>query len=384
MLNLNHRRNQEYKHHHVLALLPDGEVRFVASKETIDVTDRRFQIWTTIELKEVLGHDISFDDQGVPVLIGDSDYKCIKAMALLKDEVLSNPKLSGKEKRKIVKTLKRQLVTDVDNVMAPPPDVADAAIAEVDEWMAGPLTLGRPDGSQLDRMRLDGFIGSKERIYLANVQSFVVAHNWAGAISQADIVGDGAGELSLPFPESCFEFVISGKRVMALMQEDCEDSPQMRLEPVVRTEVGWALLQSYSVGFDWKPIPIYQAGTPGTKPDKYQPVADLLIKNIWAICVMLEAQLVERQAVRIDAKLNEARARRGKLPLHDYHVVSLNRRDRVAPRPIDQLDPDRDITRKRWHLVRAHWRQYAGHRTKIPWHSRGDMDLGVIDKHYKL
>lgn len=385
------------QHQHVLSISPDNEVRFHNRHETVDVSKfNRFQIWTTAELKGLLGREIVVDDEGRPILIGPDEPKMIKVMALMKDEILDNPNISRKVKYKAIRKLQLESrQQDAEEAKKAQRVDPKNARVEIGEWLQRPLTLGRPDGSALDRMRseaLDGrlFIISGRSLSvmepeiaesLVDVQSFVVGHNWAGAISEAEIVGDGAGELGLPFPATCFEFMVAGKRTMALIYESPDDAGRMRFSPIVKVDDGWAILMNYFVSDDWKPIAADNAATDVVQ--QFQPLADLLVRNAWAICVMLEAKVVEREVVRIDAKLNQTRARRGKLPLHDYHVVAI-RRDRVTPRSPAELDPDRDITRKRWHLVRSHWRQYSDHRTRIDWHSRGDIDLGVIDKHYKL
>lgn len=386
---------KNHAHQHVLSISPDNEVRFHNRHETVNVSKfNRFQIWTTAELKGLLGRDIVVDDEGRPILIGPDEQNMVKVMALMKDEIFDNPRLSIKDKRKAVRRLQLESLKKdaADKARAAPEVVADAQ-EDISGWIEGPMTLGRPDGSALDKMRSDalncglfmplhnGAVMEPEiAATLTDIQSFVVGHNWAGAIGEAEIVGDGAGEISLPFPATCFEFVVSGKRTMALVYEPADGS-RMRFSPIVKLESGWAILMSYHVGDDWRPMPAPGSNTEAVQD--LQPLADMLMRNVWAICVMLEAKVVEREVVRIDAKLNQARERRGKLPLHDYHVVAI-RRDRVTPRSPAELDPDRDITRKRWHLVRSHWRQYSNHRTKIDWHSRGDIDLGVIDKHYKL
>lgn len=399
------------KDQHVLVLLPDDQVRFVGLTETIDVTQtNRFQIWTTREIECLLGHPVAFDHDRRPVLIGDNEHNTIKASAMIKDNILSNPKLSRKDKyralKKIELGLRQQMAASKANVVKIEADLDVVArkkdmLIDIGMWLQKPMVLGRPDGSQLDAMQAAALerhvyvLPSDEAILpdlgnaLDNVQSFVVAHNWAGAISEADIVGDGAGELAMPFPGTCFEFVVTGKRVMVVVSQDPEGVRDTRAAVIARSCDRWGVLMTYTIDDAWRAVPLIQTDPTGKRSfpprvaSAFQTLADLLIKNVWAIGVMLEAELVERQVVRIDAALNRARERRSKPPLHDYHVVSI-RRDRVTPRTPAEIDPDRGITRKRWHLVRSHWRRYSDHRTKIPWHSRGDWDLGVIDKHYKL
>lgn len=79
--------------------------------------------------------------------------------------------------------------------------------------------------------------------------------------------------------------------------------------------------------------------------------------------------------------INHQRERRGRLPLADYHVVMLAHRRRLEPLP---RDPGAEVTRKRLHFRRGHWRHYANHKTWIKWMLVGDPDLGFVDKEYRL
>lgn len=76
--------------------------------------------------------------------------------------------------------------------------------------------------------------------------------------------------------------------------------------------------------------------------------------------------------------------RQGKMPLYDYHVVSLAARKRYAARLPEPGDQDVERRHVRLHFVRGHWRHYENHKVFIKWHMRGDPDLGFIDKEYRL
>jgi hypothetical protein len=109
----------------------------------------------------------------------------------------------------------------------------------------------------------------------------------------------------------------------------------------------------------------------------------LLLTNIKAACISLEAKVAEIEVVRAPHKLNAARERRGKLPISDYHIINLARRQQVEPLPLEHK-LEAHPRSPRLHFRRGHWRHFVNHKTWINWTLVGDPDLGFIDKHYRL
>ena len=103
-------------------------------------------------------------------------------------------------------------------------------------------------------------------------------------------------------------------------------------------------------------------------------------KQIRAIAIALDAEVIETECVRAPEKLNKAREKRGEPPLRDYHIVSLAQRHRAAPLP----DHERRHRSPRLHFRRGHWRHYEEHRTWVRWTLVGNPDLGFIEKEYRL
>jgi hypothetical protein len=204
--------------------------------------------------------------------------------------------------------------------------------------------------------------------------SFVVEHDWASAFKGAGEFD--TGEFLLPYNKSIWEFQVSGRRVCLAVGEE-----SLALLFLV-TKVGWVLSGAFVFSTMDASCRLWDAND--NLAAGFLELTERLLRNVRAVSISLEAEVVQSDVVRADYRLNQARERRGKLPLYDYHVVSLVRRSRVAPLPAGALDPDREITRKRLHFRRSHWRHYENHRTKIGWMLVGDPDLGFVDKHYRL
>lgn len=268
----------------------------------------------------------------------------------------------------------------------------DAALKEMADWLHVEPMLQRPDGSALHKLReachardiLALFVKDKMPPFLKDAlddieHSFVIEHNWASAFAGAtDFEG---GEVHLPYPVMAMEFQVSGKRIVVVLQEDERGTIAL---PYIKLNAGWCLVETF----------IYKSGamTPNTLVKFPEGAAvvrtmikliDLIGSNIRAVSISLEAEVAETMIVRVPHLLNRAREKRGKLPLSDYHVVSLARRTRYLPRG-EPLDPDREITRKRLHFRRGHTRHYPTFKIWIKWQLIGDPDLGFVDKHYKL
>lgn len=282
------------------------------------------------------------------------------------------------------------------------------ATAMVSSLFASPHRLGRVQESRLHALKEDTIadrlilIGpDKAKIMTHNlthpdldIKVFVVQHDWAAAFAKG--VDYGSGEWRLPSTNCSFEFrIIDGlgksHRVIAITATD-DGSPE-DLILFVEVDGKWATLgPSPKFSGEWVAPPhesdigIAKAmsaasGRPwegGLPPELYR----FVTAQIRAICIGLEAEIMETEVIRAPHRLNAARAKKGKLPIYDFHSVNLAARKRYPPRL--ELDPDREIRHKRLHFVRGHWRHYEAHRTWVKWHLRGDPDLGFIDKEYRL
>lgn len=189
--------------------------------------------------------------------------------------------------------------------------------------------------------------------------SFVVEHDWAAAFEGAEDIDKG--EVRPPFDEMVFEFRVSDVPVLLY----------------IHGESRFLLIE---VGGQWVAL---LAATFEKRVEAESWLMDPLDRQVRAICIALDAEVAITETVRAPEKLNRQRAKKGRPPLLDYHVIRLNRRQRAAPLP-DEHEGGEAHRKHRLHFVRGHWRHYDNHRTWVKWHMRGDPDLGFIDKHYRL
>lgn len=183
--------------------------------------------------------------------------------------------------------------------------------------------------------------------------SFVVKHDWAAAFAGATDF-DG-GDVRFPYDSCAFEFRINGRTIIAA---NVSDERGVFCGGFVQAGKAWCCGGSEMLQDD---VFVYA------------------MKQVRAICIALDAEIATHEIVRAPTKLNAARAKLGRLPLYDYHVVSLAGRHKKP-------DFDGGGTHKspRLHFRRGHWRHYNAHKSWIRWTLVGNPSLGYIDKHYKL
>jgi hypothetical protein len=217
-------------------------------------------------------------------------------------------------------------------------------------------------------------------------QVFVIEHDWAAAFSQAKDF-DG-GTVKLPYELTAFELRISGLKVIALM------SATMFI-PFVQVGEHWMVPQQtyYRLNDEsWDYI-----ATQGMAVDHFLPLKNLILEQVRAVCIMLDAEVAESEVVEPPEKLNKVRVDRGKVPLAKYHIVRLH--SKYKKRSEQKGEPTG--VRQRFHWVRGHfthldqepmsnvvdqaWKFHDGRwRRWKNWFLRGDPDLGFVDKEYRL
>lgn len=190
--------------------------------------------------------------------------------------------------------------------------------------------------------------------------SFLIQNDWASPFKGAEDYD--AGELRLPFDECFFEFKISGRDVIAHVKQ------------VHGIEL-FGILQH--VGDNkWIASDLVWNGA-----TQLSPVAAIVSDQVKAACIAMDADIVEREIVRVPVSENRARAKRGQPTLRDHYVLRLSGRHRSLP----EAESGGQIHRSpRLHFRRGHWRHYPNHKTWIKWQLVGNPDLGFIDKTYRL
>lgn len=244
----------------------------------------------------------------------------------------------------------------------------------LEAWIKKPSVLGHNDCSRLHKLiesQTDGsgyalggnapvpLDAAEQLVILDKAIPFVITHDWASVFK--DHLDDSNTQFRLPFPHCCFEMRISGLVVMVLVTEPAsvEEPIHMRLFANVIHDL-W-------INF----VPIKrEAG------DHF----DFIHRQIVGICIALEAEVATYELVQASHKLNAKRIKSGKIPLKDYHVVSLARKHRAA-HGAENGESGRTV---RMHFRRGHWRHFEKSKTWIKWMLVGDPKLGFIDKHYKL
>lgn len=264
-----------------------------------------------------------------------------------------------------------------------------AALEEVAAWLPLEPKLQRPDGSAFSKVKtavqsrdvIPFFVENRMPPELVHsldpfAHSFVIEHDWAMAFKGAtDFEG---GETHLPFPSCAFEFQVNGKRVVIVLQEDERGTIALML---LGLKAGWALPMTYEF-VSGRMLP--KCATDNSVTLAIQKLADLVGANIRAVSITLEAEVAQTEVVRIPHRLNQARERRGKPPMNDYHVVSLAKRTRYLAREPGPLEEVGEYTRKRLHFRRGHYRHFPTYKIWIKWMLVGDPDLGFVDKSYRL
>jgi len=397
-----------------------GSLKFVGPEEQINIKDGdRFEIIPRSVLEAMVSRSVEKDAAGRPILTRDEE-KIVSAAMTIKRTLNDNPNLSLAQKQAILKRLRsmnyKEAKTLKQKIGAMERETEYlqrliAVTAELGALVEGPPRLGRADGSMFHKLQeatqgLD-FIApcstprpwddpAIAKTFDDQHQIFVVQHDWAGAFKGAQDF-DG-GEINLPFLYCAFEFVVNGLRFIVSIARESGIALVC-----VKTHTAWSVLMSYDWnGRDFICVRPYGIDSTGAlrkdtanldessveahfrlkMSEELEPTMKLCAAQIRAILIALEARVASAEVIRADYKLNAAREKRGKLPLYDYHIVSLARRARTAnPLP---LDPDRHITRRRLHFRRGHWRHYEKHKVWIEWMLVGDPDLGFIDKEYRL
>lgn len=191
---------------------------------------------------------------------------------------------------------------------------------------------------------------------LEDAPAFVIQHNWCEILKDIGDITDE--EVRLPVLGCVFEFSFRMMHVIFFTDDDLDlififsKLPSGRWTGYL-TELKEAETQNFNVCEVWK--------------------------QVKAMCVALDAEVVETEIIRAPEKLNRKRIKKGKKPRNDYHIVNLTRRYRIS-----NPHGGHSGIKHRLHFRRGHWRHYEDHKTWVKWCLAGDPDLGFVDKHYTM
>lgn len=354
------------------------------------------------------GHVSNFIIEDLNLLCGDVDPNDVRPLqsehvkqwlqqqGYTPEESLALPQVSKyKLAKKLLAHIKELNATrkDLKQEQAELKQARDIWAQDIDETgrrLAMPFRLERPQGPSTHHLSeylkscepVDGVLRDEliKKLDEGHWQSFVVEHDWAAAFAGASEFDSGG--FKLPYDFTCFEFRVNGMRVLMLCgQGDEGDEDDVHGNLIIGINGRWYLNADTFEINGGKITSIKLNDTVEALKGKAEAFLNKLAEQIRAVCIMLDAQVAERELVRASIKLNEQRVRKGKSPLHDYHVVSLARRHRAKPMEDHVVTPG---TKRRLHFRRGHWRHYGDYRTWINWMLVGNPDLGFVDKHYKL
>lgn len=274
--------------------------------------------------------------------------------------------------------------------------------------------LGRPDGSQFHNMNAAATeqwprgaapfpkivfpFGDKSSVTAIAIEKqqphvFLIEHDWHGAfVNATDFEG---GEWRPPYDITVYEMMIDSLRVCAWLKwidpSELGEPRSDRGAPLLmvfikipRSRDRWMFLGPMTIFDSGESCLLRQEWAHGS-PLATLKIGTIVSQQIRAIAITLDAEIVSAEINRAPHRLNTERVKRGKLPLYDFHTLSLaNRGPRPLPRQPDPYASDEPHHQKRLHFRRGHWRHYQSHKTWIKWMLVGNPDLGRIEKAYRL
>lgn len=270
---------------------------------------------------------------------------------------------------------------------------AEADIQDIAKLLQHGVRFEKPQGTSLHHF-MDHLRSSVSptanlavwQFFQNEFQSFVIEHDWPKAFE--GVKDFDGGDIRLPFAFTCFEFRISGLRILAFLGESVDG----QVEGILATGVNrrW-YINPHKVIFDGNKL--YH---PGAEVAELEVVdyLKLLGDQIRAVCIMLDAGVAVGEIQKAGDGLQKRRLKEGKTPLKDYHVVTLAKRLRSHQ---ERSEPTG--THKRLHWRRGHWRHFdtpggkikytnsegiTVSKTWVNWQLVGDESLGFVDKHYRL
>lgn len=195
--------------------------------------------------------------------------------------------------------------------------------------------------------------------------TIVVKHDWYNALG--DMLQYLTGDVRLPYPITVFEFRMHGKSVTTLASQEQEEGVCHEIE------------FTHFVEFEkdkWFRL--------NNQDEMMQKAIALAERQALAICIALDAKIAESVKITAGSQINKKRIKAGKTPLKNYHIVDLAQQFKNKKSNSEAIaSGERKSPRLHWR--RGHWRVIdADKKIWINWMLVGNVDLGFIDKHYRI
>jgi hypothetical protein len=235
-------------------------------------------------------------------------------------------------------------------------------------WAHGDLQVERPQGSSFHHFvnYNAGLRGEFENMNSQALQQIVVEHNWGASNPPIH------GEWRLPFESICWEFRISGVRILAFTDHQTgvfDGEPSMWC--IYGKDGHWVVDDYfYPLGQDMelpagKAHRIRDGVVVNTKDSfEFRPVASTVYRCIRAICIMMDAAVVEHQHVM--ARDHRQQSRTGKTTQRDHYVVRLLNHEH------------RSYSTRTAHTAIGSGVKQRGHWRKGTWVHYDDQDSGQV------
>lgn len=225
---------------------------------------------------------------------------------------------------------------------------------------------------------------------------FVIAHEWGTALQKAPEFSEG--DVMLPFDICSFETMFNNIRVAALLLATVTENGEpnysldacgvlyfLYFDPSANPYVAQIVNEDSNDPDIWQAInstePFWISLYRKEIFDKWGPAFRCkIIDLIRGALIAMESEIAETELVSAPAKLNKARAKKGREPLRDFYTINLAKRYR---REQSDSEPG-EAGKVRLHFRRGHFANHptAG-RVWRKWCLVGNPDLGWVDHIYK-
>lgn len=198
-----------------------------------------------------------------------------------------------------------------------------------------------------------------EAALLLTGQPFILKHDWLSLLGAGFDPWDVQNDFRIPFPMTAFEFLVDGRAVILLCI-------QKEGDPICMTAV-----------VKWGDAWLFPALANESAED--YPVIQKCWDQVRAACVAMDVGVAIIREEPSPDRLNAKRLRSGQAPIPSLRVVDI-----AAKHKRTSSKGACEVSKKRLHFRRGHWRHLDDHKTWIKWMLVGDPSLGFVEHHYKL